>query len=432
MYIRTWKCVSIVLLIRVIITVVPLDAKAVQSELYPVCNNNLWTYIDEKGQEIWPYQWTYCGFFRGSGYALVCSIDGKYSIITRSGDCILDSIYFADEGAELGYYGGIDTGVIWLYNGTKYAFFDVSSGYYSDYCFDASQDPWFEGTSSLLRVTYDGEKYGYINRKNGTIQIPCKFQQVNTIGFHDGVAVEYLESDGKIVIVHEDGITYALPEFVTEIIDEQFHDDLLLVNDTENDLYGYCDVYGNCIIYPQFENAVHFSEGYAAVYTNKKWGHIDKSGTLLGDYKFDAPYYFHDGRALTTYQNRTVIIGLDGEIITELPSGYQYIDYLSHDIIIYSDGKFCGMLDNNGNTLLQISEEFTFDLYQTDVPLFSDDVQPVMNSSGKWGYINQSGTLVIPCIYDFASASRRKIMYVQVNGVNEVLSTNGIVLWESE
>ena len=55
-----------------------------------------------------------------------------------------------------------------------------------------------------------------------------------------------------------------------------------------------------------------------------------------------------------------------------------------------------------------------------------------MNSSGKWGYINQAGTLVIPCIYDLASASRRKIMYVQVNGVNEVLTTNGIVLWESE
>ena len=81
---------------------------------------------------------------------------------------------------------------------------------------------------------------------------------------------------------------------------------------------------------------------------------------------------------------------------------------------------------------MQISKEFTFDLYQTDVPLFSDDIQPVMNSSGKWGYINQSGTLVIPCIYDLASASRRKIMYVRVNGVNEVLSTNGIVLWESE
>ena len=101
MYTRTWKCISIVLLIILIITVVPLDAKAVQSELYPVCKNNLWTYIDEKGQEIWPYQWTYCGFFRGSGYALVCSIDGKYSIITCSGDCILASIYFADEGAEL-------------------------------------------------------------------------------------------------------------------------------------------------------------------------------------------------------------------------------------------------------------------------------------------------------------------------------------------
>ena len=153
---------------------------------------------------------------------------------------------------------------------------------------------------------------------------------------------------------------------------------------------------------------------------------------MLGDYKFDAPYYFHGGRALTIYQNRTVIIGLDGEIITELPSGYQYIDYLSHDIIIYSDGKFCGMLDSNGNILLQISKEFTFDLYQTDVPLFSDNIQPVMNSSGKWGYINQAGTLVIPCIYDLASASRRKIMYVQVNGVNEVLTTNGIVLWESE
>lgn len=433
MYTRLQKCISVIILAMLMITLMPIDVKAMQNELYPVCNSSgLWTYIDENGQEVWPYQWTYCGFFRGSGYALVCSINKKYSIITRKGNCVLDSIYFADEGAELGYYGGIDTGVIWLYNGTKYAFFDVSSGYYSDYCFDTSQDPWFDGASSLLRVTYDGEKYGYIDRRNGEIQIPCKFQQINTIGFHDGVAVEYLESNGKPVIVHEDGAIYALPEFVTEIIDEQFHDNLLLVNDAENGLYGYCDIYGNCIIYPQFENAVHFSEGYAAVCNKKKWGHIDKNGDLIGDYKFDVPYYFSDGRALTTYQNHAVIVGANEGIIAELPSGYQYYDYLSHNIVIYSDGELCGIIDSDGNTLLSTSEELTFDLYQTDVPLFSDGIQPVMNSLGKWGYIDQSGTLVIPCIYDFASSSLRKNVYVQFDGISEILSTSGMVLWRSD
>jgi hypothetical protein len=49
----------------------------------------------------------------------------------------------------------------------------------------------------------------------------------------------------------------------------------------EQGKYGYIDATGRVVIKPQFDGALPFTEGLAAVSIGKKWGFIDSSGKVV-------------------------------------------------------------------------------------------------------------------------------------------------------
>ena len=432
MHIHGKLCTYFAIVLMLALIAIPICAWAEDAhmDLFPVCKGDFWTYVDQYGNEVWPYHWKYCGFFRGAGYALVCTSENEYGILSSDGSYVVYPIKHAEEGAELGYYGGKDTGVIWLNNGDKYAFFDVASGFCSEYSFDSAQDLWFDGTCShLLRVTYDGEHYGYVDRTNGRLEIPCLFQQINTVGFHNGYAVEILSETDDVVILHENGDTFLLPCSISPVEGEVFECNLLLVYDETSKLYGYCNPSGICVISPQFDNATSFSDGYASVCCSGKWGHIDEYGRLVSAYIFDSQYYFQNERALAVFGGKNVIIDLAGQIIARLADGYQYLGLLSQGIVVYTDGSHYGLIDVAGNILLPLSDGLYMDVYQSDVPLFTSGIQPVMSLEGKWGYIDTNGTVIIPCVYECASPVYDGIVYVKTDEGFKLLNPFGTKLW---
>ena len=52
------------------------------------------------------------------------------------------------------------------------------------------------------------------------------------------------------------------------------------------------------IIAPQYEDAKSFSDGYAAVKKDGKWGYIDEEGNVVVDFKYDWANFFSEGVAL--------------------------------------------------------------------------------------------------------------------------------------
>ena len=52
-------------------------------------------------------------------------------------------------------------------------------------------------------------------------------------------------------------------------------------------------------IAPQYEDAKNFSDGYAAVKKDGKWGYIDESGNVVVDFKYDWAGKFSEGVAIT-------------------------------------------------------------------------------------------------------------------------------------
>lgn len=263
-----WKCLLIVLMLMLVCLSACADPSA-NPALIPHQNmDGLWGYVDIDGTTVLPHQWLFCDVFRGAGYARVRTLDGYDAILRMDGTyAVPPDEHVTISGDMAGtYYGGMDTGVFWLDNNDRTAFFDVTCGYLSAFRYHIATDPWFNGEdSSLLRVTEDGHTYGYVNRHTGEQIIPYLFAQINLDGFHNGFAIEELAQNGAYVIVKEDGTFTSMPSAMVPVPGALVEDGLLLVRDANTGLYGYCDTNCEWVINPIYEDATSFESGMATV-----------------------------------------------------------------------------------------------------------------------------------------------------------------------
>lgn len=97
-------------------------------------------------------------------------------------------------------------------------------------------------------------------------------------------------------------------------------------------------------IKPQYEEALLFSEGLAAVKKNGKWGYIDETGKVVIPFQYDQAYTFNEGKAVVGTLSNVEDMGESGYYDEETdewipdPSG-------EHDYIYYYDA---GFVDKNG------------------------------------------------------------------------------------
>src|SRR5688500_8297711 len=100
------------------------------------------------------------------------------------------------------------------------------------------------------------------------------------------IKYSYVDKAGKIVI---DANRYESGS--------KFSEGLATV-EVQNKGWGFIDKNGTLVIPPQFESALSFSEGLAAVLLDDKWGFIDKNGILVIENQFDQVAHFSEGVAL--------------------------------------------------------------------------------------------------------------------------------------
>lgn len=129
----------------------------------------------------------------------------------------------------------------------------------------------------------------------------------------------------------------------------------------ERGKYGYIDATGRVVIKPQFDGALPFTEGLAAVSIDKKWGFIDSSGKVVVPLTYHAVSHFSDGLAAVTVK--------DG---TSLPCGY--IDHAGQ-FVIKPQSKFVCRDFNEGFALVGVYNETAGEDFD--------------------GYINKAGELAI-------------------------------------
>jgi hypothetical protein len=167
-------------------------------------------------------------------------------------------------------------------------------------------------------------------------------------------------------------------------------------------LWGYCDSTKAILIAPKYEDALFFSEGFAAVRLNGKYGYIDSTGRMV------IPPRFYFG---CTFENGFAVVFNENNLFTYIDTtGKKITDYL-----FCADGSAISHFRNKYELLLNCRsarrkhELVTRSGIRTGKFAEYEDIYPaeyqdlfVVSQSGKnrkkYGLIDmRTAALVLPC-----------------------------------
>jgi WG containing repeat len=293
----------------------------------------------------------------------------------------------------------------------KWGFIDSSGKLVIPFKFSKTES-FAEG---LAAVQYRG-KWGYID-ESGAFSIASQFSDAGK--FNDGyAAVEvdglwgFIDRSGRFTIapqfdrilcfvdsppaVTNDGWEYwqylnetrtALSDVVTNV-PWGFSEGLTPVELDGKE--GYVDLHGHFVIPPQFEEANVFSESLAAAKIDDKWdgkwGVIDRSGQWVIRPQFDWVTGFSEGLAVAQVGHKNGIIRKDGSWV--LKPSYPFLHSMSESRAAFSGG-----------------------------------------ASGKWGYLDETGKVVIEPQFDKAGDFESGLAQVEVQGRFGYIDRDGQYVW---
>ena len=196
---------------------------------------------------------------------------------------------------------------------------------------------------------------------------------------------------------------------------------------------------GKMVIPFKYDEADFFSEGFARVKLNGKWGFVDKSGKVVVPIKYDYVHNFYDGLAE---------VKLDGESWYIYKLGNKYVPlkyglsrFFSEGFIqVMLNGKQ-GYMDKSGKLAVPIKYDYVNDFKEGLASVSLNDKHGFVDKSGtevvplkysfardfseglagvelnaKWGFIDKSGKEVVPLKYDDAREFREGLAAVGLNG----------------
>jgi len=150
---------------------------------------------------------------------------------------------------------------------------------------------------------------------------------------------------------------------------------------SKGNLYGYVDKEGKLVVPLIYDDAISFSEGFAAVHKNGKWGFIDSTGKVVAEPQYEEVSSFYEGMAAVRKQNK-----------------FGFIDVTMKVVI-----------------------PFEFEIARR----FSEGLAPVCNEKGLWGYIDKKGKLSLNYRYNFADLFANGKARVMKDGLFIVIDKEG-------
>lgn len=266
----------------------------------------------------------------------------------------------------------------------------------------------------LFPVVKDGS-WGYID-STGKIAIPPKFESVGH--FHDGLARAV--ERGKVVFIDPSGKIVLRPEF--QIV-EEFSEGLAAVNNgqrripnlgiiSEPGRWGYIDTTGKLAIPLKFTHAESFSERLAAVAEGDRTGFIDHTGKILFDVPLDVTLGFHEGVVGALFRGSVAYFDSTGKKLATPPIDYgpKSNSFAEGLVALETKGKY-GYVDKTGKIAIpatfEDAEDFSEGFAAVRVPMElswcpQDDSGSRVGSTKKWGYIDKSGSMVVPAQFEYA------------------------------
>ena len=249
---------------------------------------------------------------------------------------------------------------------------------------------WFN--NGLARVENEDGKYGFIDKK-GNFKIPAQYSQATI--FNEGLAF-VVEEGGHPTCIDKNGnvkFEFAMAEGVG-CFQEGLAPFYTLNNDNEAK-WGFVDKKGNVVINPQFAYVHNFSNGLAAVATDKeKWGFINKEGTYVINPQFDnVGNFYKTGIAPFKTGDKWGFIDKKGKYVIN-PQFEAVSDFYENTAIVSQNDK-CGFINEKGNFI--INPQFD----NCSVFIYGEGLAAVALDD-KVGFIDKKGKYIINPQFDFA------------------------------
>ncbi len=270
----------------------------------------------------------------------------------------------------------------------------------------------------------EGKKWGYIDI-SGEYMIKPQFRIART--FSEGLAA--VAPAGRVLSLHgfidKDGAYVVGPKYRDT---RDFHEGKAAVQ--LGDDWAYIDREGTYFVPPSLEEAGDFSEGFAPAREGAKWGYLGMFGTWQIDPRFDGAQSFSEGLAPVKKN------GLWGYIN---PEGFLVIEHQYNDAQPFSDG-LAGV--TMGQNTIYIDRRNRRVIESTDFlesAPFSEGLARVKvrtgrpgPETGKWGYIDKQGEVVIEPRFDWAWDFGAGVARVGL-GKNSIkrgyIDTEGAFIW---
>lgn len=164
----------------------------------------------------------------------------------------------------------------------------------------------------------------------------------------------------------------------------------------------------------KYDELEGFSEGFAAVKQNEKWGYVNSKGELVIPCKYDEAEPFHEGFAAVRTNGKYGFINTKDEEI--VPCKYDVVKSFSEGYAaVRMDGKE-GFVNTKGEEIIPRKYDA--------VKSFSEGYAAILKG-GKEGFINTKGEEVIPCNYDGVKPFSEGYAAVRTNGRYGFINTEG-------
>jgi|BioPla2DNA2_1021312.scaffolds.fasta_scaffold21978_2 tetratricopeptide (TPR) repeat protein len=233
------------------------------------------------------------------------------------------------------------------------------------------------------------DKWGYISDTTGTIKISAAYEDAEIFTAGNALVktekeMFYIDTNGDKELVPGDSFDY-LGTFRTVAVASQ------------NGKYFYVDKNFNKK-FGDYDFATNISNQHAAVKKGDKWGLIniegqETTGFIYDDVKFDEKgNCYRNGVAFIKEKDKYYMIDAAGTKITE--KGFDdVVTFAAEEPTAVKIGNLWGFVDNTGTMIIEPRYD--------DARAFTNGLAPV-KIDNAWGYITKDNELVIPAKYEDA------------------------------
>jgi hypothetical protein len=276
----------------------------------------------------------------------------------------------------------------------------------------------------VLFPVRENDKWGYIDT-TGTVVVG--FQYDDARDFSDGMAAVKVGSTWGYI--DESGAMIIAPQFFDGLA---FSNDRAGAYSPSRDI-GYIDKSGQVVIpdSPDWLAGGQFSEGLAGVELKEGYGFIDTSGRLvlrfaqatsLGD--------FREGLAVVRIGHECGYVDRTGKFVIQPQFGYATEFSNGVAMVQYGYGR-AALIDKTGRVQRRLAE------YNQAGPVSEGRIAvyqgELLDDASSWGYIDASGTRVIPPQFHFAWEFEGGLARVEEkNGKLAYIDLLGNYVWQEK